>query len=126
MTTIDFDVSMQRFVEAMATHEPDPDERAFCDTDPDTWLSAPVEREVQRLPVCFEHEAVADEHGVITCGRCGASEEEIVAEHEAQLEADIACGVEPKLDFGGDDDDESDSEQDDYARSVWVGDSEGF
>lgn len=126
MTNIDeFNDSLRQFVKSMETYEPDPDERAFSDADPDTWLSAPVERDVQQLPVCFEHEAVIDVNGVTTCARCGASAEEIIAEHEAQFEAAIVLGTYP--DFETDTDDGPDSERDDYARSAWVvDDAEDF
>ena len=89
--------------------------RAFADADPDTWLSAATEAESQKGPFCFEHRAEINAEGVITCATCGASEEAIIAEQEAQFEAAKALGTYPDVDMGDDDDDWSDSDRDAYA-----------
>ncbi len=69
---------------------------------PENWLLLPpVAAESNCDPYC-DHEPVTGDDGVIKCGRCGASEQEIDEQREAQFEADKALGVYPELDYAMD------------------------
>ncbi len=121
MTNLEgFNALLRGFVASMQSGDQDADVHAFSDADPDTWLSPKAESQSQNRPFCFEHEPVTDENGVTTCGRCGASEDELVAEREAQLEADIALGVYPDLDTGIDEG--PDSERSEFGPNAWLED----